>query len=206
MSENKDTYRTIAKASEEVLFKDRGSKFFAFAFPVTNAQEIQEALDSLKVKHHKAGHHCYAWRIGMESEKQTFRVNDDGEPSNSAGQPIYGQIQSFDLTNILIVSVRYFGGTKLGVGGLIQAYKTNAKQAIEESVIIEKTINKEITVQFEYIHMNKIMRIIKEQQLTIVSQQMTMDCTYNLSIRKNKLKNVIESIKRLRIAEITIVD
>ena len=124
--DNKDTYITITQPSPEVLHKDRNSKFYGYAFPVTSEDEIKTCLDQLKKKHYQAGHFCYAWQLGMTYD--SYRYNDDGEPSNSAGAPIYGQLQSFDLTNVFVVVVRYFGGTKLGVGGLIQAYRTTAQQ------------------------------------------------------------------------------
>ena len=136
MDEIIDTYKTIEFPSEEILFKEKGSKFFGYAFPVTTEEAIKEHLEILKKQHHTARHWCYAWQLGKSYE--LYRANDDGEPSNSAGMPIYGQLQSFELTNILLVVVRYFGGTKLGVGGLIQAYKTTAQWALEASEIIEK--------------------------------------------------------------------
>ena len=164
--EKKDTYRTIDKPSEETLFKDRNSKFFGYAFPVLNEEDIKSALELLKKQHHSARHFCYAWQLGTEQIK--FRANDDGEPNNSAGMPIYGQIQAFEATNILIVSVRYFGGTKLGVGGLINAYRTSAQMALEASKIIEKTINIDYELTFGYELMNKVMRIVKEKNLNIL--------------------------------------
>ena len=135
----KDTYNTIALPSPEILYKEKNSKFFGYAFPVTNEEEIKTHLEQLRKQHHGAVHFCYAYQLGTESF--TFRANDDGEPSNSAGMPIYGQIQSFDVTNILVVVVRFFGGIKLGVGGLISAYRTAAQMALEEAEIIEKTID-----------------------------------------------------------------
>ena len=148
MLSEKDTYKTITRPSEQVLFKDKNSKFFGYAFPITNAEDIFPHLENLRKKHHAARHWCYAYQIGTETI--TFRANDDGEPSNSAGQPIYGQIQSFKLTDVLVVVVRYFGGVKLGVGGLINAYKTTAKMALETSKIIQKTINEEFKITFDY--------------------------------------------------------
>ncbi|MCB0451221.1 MAG: YigZ family protein, partial [Confluentibacter sp.] len=138
MTEQKDTYKTITIPSEEVLFKDKNSKFFGYAFPVSQEEEIKMHLEQLKKKHFSARHWCYAYQIG--TEKISFRANDDGEPNNSAGMPIYGQIQSFEVTNILVVVVRYFGGTKLGVGGLISAYKNTAQLALEKATIVEKTL------------------------------------------------------------------
>jgi len=134
----KDTYKTISKPSEEVLFKEKNSKFFGYAFPITTEDEAKTHIEELKKKHHQARHWCYAWQTGKEENELHFRANDDGEPSNSAGMPIYGQIQSFDVTDILVVVVRYFGGVKLGVGGLIQAYKTAAQLALENSRIVEQ--------------------------------------------------------------------
>jgi uncharacterized YigZ family protein len=185
-----DLYKTITSPSEETLFKDRNSKFFGYAFPVLNEDDIKNALESLKKKHHSARHFCYAWQIGTETIR--FRANDDGEPSNSAGMPIYGQIQSFGVTNILIVSVRYFGGTKLGVGGLINAYKNSAQLALETSEIIEKTIDVRFKISFGYDLMNKVQRIIKERQLKIVNQKLELACEYEISVRKNDAEAIFE--------------
>lgn len=195
MSELKDTYKTITKPSEETLFKDRNSKFFGYAFPVISEEEIKARLDELKKKHHSARHHCYAWQLGTEHIR--FRANDDGEPSNSAGQPIYGQIQAFEVTNILIVSVRYFGGTKLGVGGLINAYKNSAKLALEASDIIEKTIDVYFQLSFGYDLMNSVMRIIKEKNIEIVTQKLETDCKYVIAVRKKNAETVFKTFKAL---------
>lgn len=193
-SEN-DTYRTISSASEEVLYKEKNSKFFGYAFPVSNEEEIKEHLDRLRKEHFSARHWCYAYQIG--TEKIQYRANDDGEPNNSAGMPIYGQIQSFEVTNVLVVVVRYFGGVKLGVGGLISAYKTAAQMALENSEIVEQTINKFFTISFEYVHLNKVMRIIKEKNLQIVSQKMEMDCEIQISIRKKNVQNLLDTFENL---------
>ncbi len=168
----KDTYNTIENASEELLFKEKGSKFFGYAFPIQSEDELKPIIEQLRKKHPQAGHFCYAYQIG--TDQLSYRANDDGEPSNSAGMPIYGQLQSFDLTNTLVVVVRIFGGTKLGVGGLISAYKTAAQQTLETCTIIEKTIDIHYQISFDYINMNKVMRVIKEKQLEIVSQEMEM--------------------------------
>ena len=178
----KDDYKTIEKPSEETLFKEKGSKFFGYTFPVLSEDEVKNCIEELKKKHHSARHFCYAYQIGIETKK--FRANDDGEPNNSAGLPIYGQIQAFDVTNILIVSVRYFGGTKLGVGGLISAYKTSAQLALEASDIIEKTIDVQFLLSFNYDMMNAVQRIIKERSIEIVGQKLEMDCKYTISVRK----------------------
>ena len=185
-----DTYFTISSASPEVLFKDKNSKFFGYAFPFTSDQEVKLIIENLKKKHFSARHFCYAYQTG--TEKIQYRTNDDGEPNNSAGMPIYGQIQSFSLTNILIVVVRYFGGVKLGVGGLSAAYKTTAQMAIEASEIIEKTINVHFTIKFDYKNMNKIMRIIKEKSIIIASQRMTETCKMEIVTRKKNAKNIFD--------------
>ena len=143
-----DVYKTIIKPSEETLFKEKNSKFYGYAFPVITEESVKTCIDFLKKKHYNARHFCYAWQIGVESPR--YRVNDDGEPNNSAGMPIYGQIQSFKLTNILVVSVRYFGGVKLGVGGLINAYRSSARLALESSQIEEKTIDVYFQLIFDY--------------------------------------------------------
>ena len=191
----KDTYRTISKPSETVLFKDKNSKFFGYAFPVKFEEDIIPYLETLRKKHHAARHWCYAYQIGLETIK--FRANDDGEPNNSAGQPIYGQIQSFELTNVLIVVVRYFGGVKLGVGGLINAYKTTAKLALESSKIIQKTINEEFLITFDYKNMNKVMRIIKEKQLKIVNQKLELGCEIQISVRKKDSQTIFDIFNQL---------
>ena len=190
-----DTYKTISKPSTEALFKDKNSKFYGYAFPVTNEVQIKNHIDELKKQHHSARHWCYAYQFG--TEEITYRVNDDGEPSNSSGQPIYGQIQSFEITNVLIVVVRYFGGIKLGVGGLINAYRTAAQFALENANIIEKTININFLITFEYKNMNKVMRIIKEKQLKIVNQVLELDCNIEISVRKSNAKVIFEIFDQL---------
>ncbi|RZJ49986.1 MAG: YigZ family protein, partial [Flavobacterium sp.] len=165
--EYNDTYQTIASESEEILFKEKGSKFFGYAFPLETEEEVKPIIEVLKKQHPHAVHFCYAYQLGT-APKISYRANDDGEPSNTAGAPIYGQIQSFGLTNVLIVVVRIFGGTKLGVGGLIAAYKTTAQMAIEVSEIVEKTIDVHFLISFDYKNMNKVMRVIKEKKLDIV--------------------------------------
>lgn len=200
----KDAYKTIENPSEETLFKDRNSKFFGYAFPVLNEDDVKNALEILKKKHHAARHFCYAWQFG--TDKIRFRANDDGEPNNSAGMPIYGQIQAFEVTNILIVSVRYFGGTKLGIGGLINAYKHSAKLALEASKIVEKTIDVHFQISFGYDLMNKVMRIVKEKQINIVSQTLELDCQYVISIRKTEADAIFEIFSNLYKVEIKKLD
>ena len=201
----KDTYRTLSSPSKEALFKEKNSKFFGYAFPVTKVDEVTQHLTRLKKQHHSARHWCYAYQIGTESI--IYRANDDGEPSNSAGQPIYGQIQSFEITNVLIVVVRYFGGVKLGVGGLINAYRTAAQYALNESKIVERTINKRFLILFDYKNMNRVMRIIKEKRIMIVSQKLELDCRIIISIRKNNASPIFEifnSLYEIKIEEIEI--
>ena len=185
----KDTYKTIEISVENILFKEKNSKFFGFAFPVTSEIEVKSHLENLKAEHFSARHWCYAYQIGTEVIK--FRANDDGEPSNSAGMPIYGQIQSFEITNVLVVVVRYFGGVKLGVGGLISAYKTTAQLTLNEANIIEKTIDKQFKITFDYKNMNKVMRIIKEKNIQIVHQKMELNCEIQIATRKKNTKEIV---------------
>ncbi|QTE22701.1 IMPACT family protein [Polaribacter cellanae] len=199
----KDAYKTIEKPSKETLFKEKGSKFFGYAFPVFSEDDVKECLEELKKKHHAARHFCYAYQIGIENIQ--YRANDDGEPNNSAGLPIYGQIKSFKVTNILIVSVRYFGGTKLGVGGLISAYKTSAQLALEASEIIEKTIDIYYLLKFNYDLMNPVMRIIKEKNIEIVNQKLEMDCEYTISVRKNDaatIYTIFDTLYKVEVKEL----
>ncbi len=191
----KDTYNTIETATEGILFKEKNSKFFGFAYPVLNEDDVKFHLENLKKEHHSARHWCYAYQIG--TEQVAYRANDDGEPSNSAGMPIYGQIQSFDVTNVLIVVVRYFGGVKLGVGGLISAYKTTAQLTLEAATIVEKTINKTFLITFDYKNMNTVMRIIKEKNLNITNQKLHLDCQITISVRKKDADAIFEIFNHL---------
>jgi len=186
----KDLYKTILSPSEEVLYKEKGSKFFGYAFPVISEEEVKEHLETLRKQHYNARHWCYAWQMGKSYEQ--YRANDDGEPSNSAGMPIYGQLQSFEVTNILVVVVRYFGGTKLGVGGLVQAYKTTAQMALEASDIVEKTIDETFILKFDYPELNTVMRIVKDEDLNIVSQNMSLSCEFEISVRKKEAKRIFD--------------
>jgi uncharacterized YigZ family protein len=180
--EIKDTYNTIAFPSEESLFKEKSSKFFGYAYPIESEEEVKPIIEVLKKQHPHAVHYCYAYQIGTETIQ--YRANDDGEPSNTAGAPIYGQIQSFGLTNTLVVVVRIYGGIKLGVGGLISAYKTSAQITLESCEIIEKTIDIPFQISFDYKNMNKVMRVIKEKKLDITSQEMEINEETNLPIGK----------------------
>jgi len=184
--EIKDTYTTIAKATDEILFKEKSSKFYGYAFPIESEEEVKPIIEQLRKLHPHAVHYCYAYQIG--TEKISYRANDDGEPSNTAGAPIYGQIQSFGLTNILLVVVRIFGGIKLGVGGLITAYKTAAQLVLEEAEIIEKTIDTPFLISFDYKNMNKVMRVIKEKKLDIVTQTMELDENSGIAMGKIEIK------------------
>lgn len=201
--EIKDTFKTIASPSTEILFKEKNSKFFGYAFPVTTEEEIKFHLDKLRKKHFGAGHFCYAFQLGTDT--LFFRINDDGEPNNSAGMPIYGQIQSFGLTNVLVVVVRFFGGVKLGVGGLISAYKTAAQMALEESIILEKTIDVHFQISFDYKNINKVMRIIKEKNLEIISQQMKESCQIKIATRKKNAEIIFDIFSNLFEIEIKII-
>lgn len=194
-SEIKDTYNTIENAVENILFKEKNSKFIGYAYPITSENEVKTHIENLKKDHFSARHWCYAYQIGTETFK--FRANDDGEPSNSAGMPIYGQIQSFEITNVLIVVVRYFGGVKLGVGGLISAYKTTAQLTLEEATIVEKTIDKHFKITFDYKNMNKVMRIIKEKNLDIVNQKMELNCEIEIATRKKNAKTIFDIFSTL---------
>lgn len=195
--EIKDTYRTLDFPSDEILYKEKNSKFFGYAFPISSEDEAKIILESLRKQHSSAGHCCYAFQIGTEKEKLYFRANDDGEPSNSAGTPIYGQIQSLDVTNVLVAVVRYFGGVKLGVGGLISAYKISAQMALEASEIVEKTIDIHYSIKFDYKNMNKVMRVIKEKNLDIVSQNMEMSCEIEVKTRKKNAEMIFDIFSNL---------
>lgn len=184
--EEKDTYNTIETEPDEILFKEKNSKFYGYAFPIESEEEVKPIIDVLRKKHPNAGHFCYAYQIGTDT--LAYRANDDGEPSNSAGMPIYGQLQSFDVTHTLIVVVRLFGGTKLGVGGLISAYKTAAQLTLENCTIIEKTIDIHYVISFDYQNMNKVMRVIKEKKLDIVLQEMEIKEETGLPIGKIEIK------------------
>lgn len=183
-----DTYKTIKKRSEGI-FRDRGSKFLAFAFPVFTTDEIKTTLAELRKEYHDARHHCYAYRLG--AAREIYRVNDDGEPSGSAGNPILGQIRSNDLSNILIVVVRYFGGTLLGVGGLINAYRTATANAIQEASIITRAEQDLIEINFPYAMMNKIMKIIRDEGMKIREQEFSTTCRINVQIRKSRTAQVL---------------
>lgn len=189
-----DTFKTIEEKAEG-LYKEKGSKFIAYAYPIVAEEEAKEIVQGLKKEFYDARHHCYAYRIGPKGE--SFRMNDDGEPSSTAGRPIYGQLLSFDVTNILVVVIRYFGGTKLGVSGLINAYQAATSDALQNSTIVEKTVDITYEAQFGYPMLNEVMKVIKDEQPNIEHQEFDNCCTIRLSIRKSraeilegKLKNI----------------
>ena len=200
MNSEKDTYKTISKPSKESLFKDRGSKFYGYAFPVTSEETIKTHIENLKKEHYNARHWCYAWQLGMNYDR--YRVNDDGEPSNSAGAPIHGQIQAFDLTNILVVVVRYFGGTKLGVGGLIQAYKTAAKMTLEQAKIVKRTIDVLFELQFAYPEMNSVMHQIKKENIKIRNQEMELTCKIEIEVRQKEADRIFALFDEMHLVSV----
>lgn len=189
-----DKYLTI-NAPSEGLYKEKGSKFIAFAIPVSNVEQIKEILEEKRKEHHDARHVCYAYILGVD--KADYRSNDDGEPSGTAGRPILGSILSAGVTNVLIAVVRYFGGTKLGTSGLINAYKVASADALENAEIIEKTVDEEIHISFDYLVMNDVMKIIKDVAPQVLSQQFDNNCNMILSIRKGDAPNLTERLKKV---------
>ncbi len=204
MEKKEDVYRTVTKPSPEILYKDRKSKFYAEVHPITSEDDVKPIVEELRKKYHTANHVCYAWQLGTENP--TYRANDDGEPNNSAGMPIYGQIQSFDVTNVLITVTRIFGGTKLGVGGLIQAYKTAAQMALESAKIVKKTIKAKMRLQFEYPVMDVVMRTIKQKDLDIVSQKMELDCELVISVRLSESEEIFQLFDEMHAVDVKIMD
>ena len=190
-----DSYKTIDRPTEEILFKEKNSKFYGYAFPINSEEDVKALIDPLKKKHFNAVHFCYAFQTGINPIY--FRANDDGEPSNSGGMPIYGQIQSFGVTNILVVIVRYFGGTKLGVGGLISAYRTAAQMTLEISPIITKTINVHYLISFDYKNINKVMRVIKEKNIEIVAQKMELNCEIEIATRQKNAELIFNTFNSM---------
>ena len=199
----KDTFKTIKIKSKESLFKDKNSKFYGVAYPVNSEEEVKSKLLEIKKKHPSAGHHCYAYQFGVKDIR--YRANDDGEPNNSAGLPIYGQIKSFGLTNILVVSTRYFGGTKLGVSGLINAYRTSAKLTLETSDIVENFITVNFKMTFNYQEMSLVMKIIKEKNIEILNQKLEIQCEYIISVRENQAEdiyNLFNKVFKIKISKL----
>lgn len=191
---SEDTYQTIQEASEG-LYKEKGSRFIAYAYPVNSEEEVRRWVAALKEKYHDARHHCFAWKLGASG--QHFRANDDGEPSSSAGKPILGQILSHNLTNILIVVVRYFGGIKLGVPGLINAYRQAAADALEHAIIIEKTVDQQFQIHFSYLVLNDVMKVIKETGADIIDRHFEMECSILLSIRQKDSPTLTAKLEKI---------
>ena len=189
-----DSYKTIARPAE-TTYRQLSSKFLVYAYPVESEAEIKEHLDVLRKRWFDATHHCYAWRLGAHGEQ--FRANDDGEPSSTAGKPILGQLLSQEVTNCLVVVVRYFGGTKLGVPGLIAAYKESTAQVLAECEIVERTVDIVVKVSFSYIAMNDVMRIVKEMQPRVVEQQFDNLCTMVLSIRESESAQLVGRLEKV---------
>lgn len=192
--EYSDTYKTIEMPAEG-LYKEKGSKFIAYSFPVSSEPEIKEIIAKLKKEHHSARHHCFAWRLG--SDLKLFRVYDDGEPSGTAGRPIFGQIQQHELTNILVVVVRHFGGILLGTSGLTNAYKQAALEAINQAVIVEKIIETTIEVNFDYPAMNDFMMVLKEFQLEMKESRFDLSCKAKILVRKQLTSAVLEKLEKI---------
>lgn len=202
MSEIIDTYKTLAKPSEGI-FKDKGSKFIAIAIPVRSEEEVKEELEKIRKEYHDARHHCYAWALGVERE--LFRANDDGEPSNSAGKPILGRLESHDLTQLLIVVVRYFGGVKLGVGGLINAYRSAAEDAILNGKIVKRKQKMYFIVFFQYAQMNDIMQLVKNSTIEQLEHNFALTCKMKLSCPNaeySQVKDVFLAIENVEIEEL----
>ncbi len=189
-----DKYKTLAKPSEGI-YKEKGSKFITYAYPVSDEEEIKEHIAVLKKQYYDARHHCYAWQLGVDGKQ--FRANDDGEPSGTAGKPILGQIRSHELTNVLIVIIRYFGGTKLGTSGLIRAYKEGSIDAISNGDIIEKTVNDHYDINFDYGVMNDVMRVIKEENPEIHKQDFNLRCSIELSCRQSEVKKLLNKLEKI---------
>lgn len=189
-----DTYKTLA-ANSKGLYTEKGSRFIGLAFSVQNEEEVKQQLADIRKSYHDARHHCYAYILG--AEKTAYRINDDGEPSGTAGRPIYGQLLSYDLTNVLIVVVRYFGGIKLGVPGLINAYKTAAKEAIEANTMIEKTIDETYRVLFDFPEMNAVMKVLKNDFIKICNQSYLEKYMTTFTIRRKEADKFLSSLKKI---------
>ena len=196
---NQEYYNTIVQASS-AEFKDRGSKFIAYAYPINTADEFKSYLQALKKEHPKAVHHCFAYRIGTDGN--TFRSSDDGEPSGTAGKPILGQIDSKEITNVAVVVVRYWGGTLLGVPGLINAYKTATALALQVTPLVQKQIEVVYTIQFDYTQMNEIMLIVKQCNCSIISQELQLFCSITVGIPKGRMQEVLHKLNDMQNVEI----
>jgi uncharacterized YigZ family protein len=191
---SEDSYKTVASLSQGI-YKEKGSRFVALACPVNSEEEIKMQLAKWRKEYHDAQHHCYAFRIGKDHE--VYRVNDDGEPSGSAGRPIYGQILSNELTNILIVVLRYFGGTKLGIPGLINAYRTAAKEALGQASIVVRTINVCFEISYDYLAMNEVMSTLKDDNATILNQTFDNRCKLSFMVRRNRAVKILSRLEKI---------
>lgn len=194
-TEETKTYQTIAHSVGPVLLKEKKSKFLGHAFPVNSLEDIKEHLEQLREAHESANHVCYAWQLGTQNPQ--FRANDDGEPNHSAGTPIHGQIRSFEITNVLVAVVRYFGGTKLGVGGLKQAYRDSAKAVLETANMIPLIETKRIEVVFQYAQMNLVMRVVKQLRLKIIQQTMEAQCSIQLEIETSQWEETLDAFQKI---------
>lgn len=194
-----DSYKTIASPAEG-SYSEKRSKFLAYAFPVQNEQEVKQRLAEIQKKHWDARHHCYAYILGPH--KDAYRQNDNGEPSGTAGRPIYGQLLSKDVTNTLVIVVRYFGGIKLGVSGLQNAYKVAAREALDAADIVERTIQETFRVTFEYVKMNDIMQILKDPEVQVIDRQSYMQCIYTISVRQRDADRVTEALRKIPMTEV----
>ena len=197
--ETRDTYRSISSETK-AIYRDKASKFIAFAIPVSDEEEVKQNLDRLRKEYYDANHHCYAFRLGIDGA--VYRFNDDGEPSGSAGRPIYGQILSSEVSDVLVVVVRYFGGTKLGVPGLIHAYKTVCREALDQAGFIEKTVMTHYEIRFPYERMNDVMRILKDDGISLKNQEFDNNCTIHFKVRISKaelIKSRLTNINDLSI-------
>jgi uncharacterized YigZ family protein len=190
-----DYYNTIEQ-SHSAEFKERGSRFIAYAFPIDSVTAFKEKLAEIKKEHPKATHHCFAYRLGLDGN--TFRVSDDGEPSGSAGKPILGQIDSKQATNILIIVVRYFGGTQLGIPGLINAYKTAASMVLQVTAVVPKPVLLQYRIQFDYTQMNEIMRLVKQFECVVIKQETQLFCSMDIGIPKNRAEDVLYKLGEIR--------
>lgn len=196
----KDTYQTLIKTSMGE-YKEKGSKFIAYAKAVYDEDDVKLFLEDIRQEHPKARHHCYAYRLGLDKEKD-YRANDDGEPSGTAGRPIIGQIDSFGLSNVMVIVIRYFGGTKLGVPGLIRSYKTATKEALQNAEIEEKRLMKFFQLQFPYTHMNEVMRVVKRNNIEIQSQGYENQCLINVTIAEGDAEEKLQDLEEMRGCEI----
>lgn len=194
-----DSYKTIASPAEG-SYSEKRSKFLAYTFPVQNEQEVKQRLAEIQKKHWDARHHCYAYILGPH--KDAYRQNDNGEPSGTAGRPIYGQLLSKDVTNTLVIVVRYFGGIKLGVSGLQNAYKVAAREALDAADIVERTIQETFRVTFEYVKMNDIMQILKDPEVQVIDRQSYMQCIYTISVRQRDADRVTEALRKIPMTEV----